>query len=169
VSVYSKGQDSKNPKGSVHELIHQVGIVPVKFKKVIPTSDTKMSPTDKKKGLHHLKYEFNLKTYIKNKIKGRGGVWARKSESTYFQSSGKLSLWSSVPTMYHEVQSSKVEEQDIIDDVTLSTQDGSPSKKLKLDQRTVISEFSQDLCVKEEEGTNNFFPDSFLNISFDTL
>ena len=167
--VYSKGQHSKNPKGSVHELINQVGIVPVKFKKVIPISDTKMSPKDKKKGLHHLKYEFNLKTYIKNKIKGRGGVWSRKSESTYFQSSGKLSLWSSVPSMYYEVQSSKVEEQDIIDDVTLSTQDGSPSKKLKLDQRTMISEFSQDLCVQEEEGTNNFFPDGFLNISFDIL
>ena len=151
-----KGQDSVNPKSSVHELFHQNGLVPdVIFGKKIPTSDLTMSTSHKKKGLHHLKYTFNLKTYINNKKNKRGDKWSRKSKS--FQVTG-------VPSLCHQILSPKVEEKDNKDYMTLSTLDNSNPKKEKLVHN--VFPFSEDVLVKgdEMEDIRLVCPDSFFII-----
>jgi hypothetical protein len=148
-----KGQDSVNPKSSVHELFHQNGLVPdVTFGKKIPTSDLTMSTSHKKKGLHHLKYTFNLKTYINNKKNKRGDKWSRKSKS--FQVTV-------TPSLCHQVLSPKVEEEDNKDYMTLSTLDDSNLKKEKLVHN--VFPFSEDVLVKgdEMEDVHLVCPDSF--------
>eukprot|EP00277_Geminigera_cryophila_P021885 CAMPEP_0179479414 /NCGR_PEP_ID=MMETSP0799-20121207/57638_1 /TAXON_ID=46947 /ORGANISM="Geminigera cryophila, Strain CCMP2564" /LENGTH=280 /DNA_ID=CAMNT_0021290989 /DNA_START=13 /DNA_END=856 /DNA_ORIENTATION=- len=153
ISRKKKGQDSVNPKSSVHELFHQNGLVPdVTFGKKIPTSDLTMSTSHKKKGLHHLKYTFNLKTYINNKKNKRGDKWSRKSKS--FQVTV-------TPSLCHQVLSPKVEEEDNKDYMTLSTLDDSNLKKEKLVHN--VFPFSEDVLVKgdEMEDVHLVCPDSF--------